>query len=112
VLDLRRAWELRLSNNVVVDLMGGTPDETPERYATASPVEMLPLGIRQVLIHGTRDEDVPYEISQSYHAEAVKQGDACELVTLKGTGHFELIDPASKEWRRVVEAVSAAIDEP
>jgi acetyl esterase/lipase len=109
VLDLHRAWELRLSNNVVVDLMGGTPGEVPERYAAASPIEMLPLGVKQVLIHGTRDEDVPYEISRRYHAEAVKCGDQCDLITLPGTGHFGLIDPSSREWRKVVEAVSSVV---
>ena len=32
VLDLRRAWELQLSNTVVVELLGGTPEEVPDRY--------------------------------------------------------------------------------
>jgi pimeloyl-ACP methyl ester carboxylesterase len=110
VLNLRRAWELRLSNNVVVDLMGGSPEDVPGRYATASPIEMLPLGVKQVLIHGTKDEDVPYEISQRCYAEAVKLGDDCELITLPGTGHFELIDPKSREWPKVVEAVQVSLD--
>src|SRR5262245_10884644 len=30
VLDLRRAWELQLSNGVVIDLLGGTPEDVPD----------------------------------------------------------------------------------
>jgi acetyl esterase/lipase len=33
-------------------LMGGTPDQVPQLYAVASPSELLPLSLRQTLIHG------------------------------------------------------------
>src|SRR5436190_719786 len=33
-------------------LMGGTPDSLPDRYAEASPIAMLPLGMRIRLVHG------------------------------------------------------------
>ena len=59
VVDLRRAWELHLSNNVVADFLGGSPDQVPDRYDFASPFEHLPLGIPQKLFHGTADESVP-----------------------------------------------------
>src|SRR5213080_1703337 len=44
VLDLRRAWELGLSDNVVEEFLGGTPRQVPERYASASPIQLVPLG--------------------------------------------------------------------
>lgn len=105
VADLRHAWELRLSNGVVEDLLGGPPEQFRERYASASPAELLPLGVRQVLVHGTDDANVPFSLSQRYHAAAVAAGDDAALVTLPGAGHFEVIDPRSSEWPRVVEAV-------
>src|SRR5688500_16047617 len=108
VLDLRMAWEEELSNNVVEEFLGGAPSEFPDRYASASPRELLPLGVPQILIHGTEDENVPYEISSTYHQAAVTAGDNADLVTLKGAGHFEVIDPKSSEWKRVVEAVTRA----
>jgi acetyl esterase/lipase len=82
--------------------IGGTPDEVPDRYADASPLEQLPLGARQILVHGTADDSVPYAMSERYAAAAA--GEA-ELITLHGTGHFELIDPQSREWARVLAAV-------
>jgi hypothetical protein len=35
-----------LSRGVVAELLGGTPQEQPERYRQASPIELLPLGVR------------------------------------------------------------------
>jgi dipeptidyl aminopeptidase/acylaminoacyl peptidase len=109
VSDLRRAWELRLSGNVVEEFLEGTPEQVPERYAMASPIEKLPLGVPQVLVHGTEDENVPYEISERYYEAAVKAGDKVELVTLEGSGHFEVIDPGSREWGAVVGAVRSLL---
>jgi dipeptidyl aminopeptidase/acylaminoacyl peptidase len=63
-----------------------------------------------VLIHGTDDGNVPYEISSAYHQAAIAAGDKAELVTLEGAGHFEVIDPQSAEWKKVVEAVLRAAD--
>jgi acetyl esterase/lipase len=78
----------------------------PEHYAEASPIELLPLGVRQVLIHGTEDESVPYAMSERYIAAAA--GEA-ELVTLEGAGHFELIDPLAKEWPKVRRAIESVL---
>jgi acetyl esterase/lipase len=105
VLDLRRAWELRLSGNVVAEFLGGSPEEVPARYDFASPSERLPLGVPQKLLHGTADADVPYEISERYAAAAQARGDDAELIRLEGSGHFELVDPRTKEFERVREAV-------
>lgn len=105
VADLRRAWELKLSNTVVADFLGGSPDEVPGRYRAASPVELLPLGIPQKLLHGTKDANVPYEISKNYAAAAVARGDKAELITLENADHFQPIDPRTKEFGSVQEAV-------
>jgi acetyl esterase/lipase len=59
VSDLRTAWERRVGGDAVVRLMGGTPVELPERYEAGSPIELLPVGVKQVLVHGTGDEVVP-----------------------------------------------------
>jgi acetyl esterase/lipase len=109
VSDLRRAWELQLSGGAVKQLMGGMPEQIPERYAAVSPAELLPLGARQVLIHGTEDDSVPYAISREYQAAAVAAGDDATLVTLPGAGHFETVDPTSREWLQVRDAVTALL---
>jgi len=105
VVDLRRAWELRLSSNVTEQLLGGAPDAVPDRYAAASPYELLPLGVRQVHIHGTADENVPLEISERYVARARELGDDATLITLPGVGHFEPVEATTQEWALVQRTV-------
>ena len=104
VVDLRRAWELHLSNTVVADFLGGDPEEFPERYDQASPIEQLPFGIPQRLFHGTADASVPFEISERYVHTAQLRGDDAELITLENTGHFEMVDPGTKEFASVRQA--------
>jgi acetyl esterase/lipase len=103
VVDLRHAWELRLSDGVVRQFLGGTPEERPERYARASPVELMPLGVPVLLVHGGRDDIVPPSVSERYLAAAREAGDPCELVLLPDEDHFGHIDPANPLWKAVVE---------
>src|SRR5487761_2484248 len=109
VADLRRAWELRLSENITETLMGGAPADVPERYAAGSPYERLPLGLPQTLFHGTRDANVPFAISEAYVARAQSLGDAARLEPLEGVGHFEPVDPATPAWDAVARATLALV---
>jgi acetyl esterase/lipase len=72
-----------------------------------SPLAQLPLGVPQVLVHGTRDDVVPFEQSARYAAAAA--GEA-ELIPLNGAGHFEPIDPLSPEWAIVRAAIERLFD--
>ena len=108
--DLRRCWDLGLSDNVVETFLGGSPQQVPERYASASPIELLPLGLPQTLVHGRADPNVPFAISEAYHAAAAARGDPVRLVPLPGAGHFEVIDPRSREWPAVERAVLALLE--
>lgn len=105
VLDLRRTWELGLSDNVVAQFLGGSPEEVPDRYDFASPLERLPIGIPQKLFHGTADTSVPYEISERYARTAKSRGDDAELIAFEGAGHFEVVDPRTKEFERIREII-------
>ena len=110
VSDLRLAWKQRLGHGIVTRLMGGTPNEVPDRYDACSPIELLPTGASQALIHGTDDDTVPFFQSEAYVEKAEKLGDWPTLVKLNGVGHFELIDPESEAWSRVARAVLSLLD--
>jgi pimeloyl-ACP methyl ester carboxylesterase len=62
----------------------------PDRYAQASPAELLPLGVRRVLIVGDGDRVMPEAARNAYVAAATKAGDAAEVIVVPG-GHFEAI---------------------
>jgi acetyl esterase/lipase len=101
VCDLVEAARQRLSRGAVLELLGGGPDEVPDRYREACPTLLLPLGVRQLVVHGTEDGGVPFEFGPRYVAAARAAGDDCELLALPGVEHFALIDPASAAWAEV-----------
>lgn len=105
VVDLRRAHELKLSNTVVDDFVGGPPGPPGPSYRLASPIECVPLGTPTRLIHGDHDDVVPIEISRRFVEAAVKAGDDSKLVTLPGADHFAVIDPRAPEWAIVEKTV-------
>lgn len=100
VLDLRRGYELHLSNDAVAGFLGGSPAQVPDHYREASPAE-LKIRAVQKLVHGTEDDSVPYELSQNYSERKKKAGESVELITLPKVGHFEIVDPSSKVWSKV-----------
>jgi acetyl esterase/lipase len=110
ISDLRSAWKKRLGHGTVTRLMGGTPDEHPDRYDAGSPIELLPPGARQFLLHGTTDDTVPPSQSEAFVERAEKLGDQPTLVKLDGVGHYELIDPESEAWPPVARAVLSLLE--
>jgi fermentation-respiration switch protein FrsA (DUF1100 family) len=75
----------------------------------ASPRNRIPLGVRQIFVHGTDDDQVPFWLSSAFVEAAREAGDAAELVTLEGAGHFDMIDPQSPHWPRLVESVRSIL---
>ncbi|MCW2968617.1 MAG: Lipase/esterase, partial [Solirubrobacteraceae bacterium] len=81
----------KLSGGVVAQLDAPLPE--------ASPRARLPLGVPQLLVHGTLDDLVPVQMSRDYAAAA---GGEVRYVERPGEGHFEHIDPSSGAWADVV----------
>jgi pimeloyl-ACP methyl ester carboxylesterase len=102
VVDLREAARLGLSRRAAESLLGGSPIKLPGRYDLASPIERLPLGIPQLLVHGDADDVVPISIARGYAERAGAAGDPCELVELPGVGHDEHLDPDGEAWGAVI----------
>ena len=75
-------------------------------FADTSPPSLLPLGDRQVVVSGALDHIVPPRFGQEYATAAAKAGDPAASVVLEGAGHFELIDPTSAVWPRILSAYS------
>ncbi|CAK1222422.1 MULTISPECIES: S9 family peptidase [Fructobacillus] len=108
VTDLAAMWLDQQGSNMadtVPDFIGGTPEEEPGRYHDASPINLLPLGVATVLIHGTVDDRVPVKLSQQYYQKAKALGDTVGLIELPNVGHFELIDSKNFAWERVQRAI-------
>jgi acetyl esterase/lipase len=102
VCDLAGAYR-RFHGGSVRELMGGSPEEVPERYALGDPRALVPLPAPALLVHGISDETVSIELSRSYARSAREAGGEVELVELDGAAgrHRAAIDPRSEAWRAV-----------
>jgi len=97
-------------NDAVVEAMlGGKPAIFPERYAQTSAIMMLPLGVRQVLIWGQRDEIAPIRLGENYVKAALKAGDTVRLEIIPTLGHFEIASPQSPAWSNVRDALRSLL---
>lgn len=106
VVDLQRAYALHLSNDAVMEFLGGTPKEVADHYREADPMR-LAIGSRQYLLHGLKDQDVPPELSRNYSEAKAKED--VRLTMIEGTTHFDLVDPRSGTWRDVERIVMEAV---
>ena len=103
--DLAEALEQNICPDAPDRLMGGTPQQVPERYAQGSPAELLPLGLRQIFIQGEQDDTVPISYVKLYEAAAKKGGEEVRLESLADTGHFEIVVATAPQWQTVRAAV-------
>jgi len=92
--------------SAVVPLLGGTVEEVADRYAQASPVQVVP-SVPVQLIVGTADTIVPRAQADALLRAA---GTRATLRTVEGAGHFDLIAPDREAWRALRDAVRAALD--
>lgn len=102
---------------VVSELLGGTDVSSEEpwkrvegRFRCGSPVELLPLGLPQVIISTEHDWVVPPELGEAYAAEARAAGDPIEHVIIPNAGHHEFMIPGSATWPAVRQAVHSLLE--
>ncbi len=104
VADLKRAYDLNLSNGAVIEFLGGTPETVPDAYRDADAIAHAST-VERTVLHGTADDTVPIELSRNFALARAGDPGKVELRSIPSAGHFEFIDPESHEWPTVVEAV-------
>ena len=109
VVDLKKCFALHLSNDAVVEFLGGKPDAVPEHYKEADPTELSIPRAAQWLFHGSEDDTVPPQFSRDYVIQKKKAGEEVELLEVPHAGHFDLISPESEAFKRVTNTVLAAV---
>ncbi|HUB75115.1 MAG TPA: alpha/beta hydrolase [Solirubrobacteraceae bacterium] len=100
VCDLGGAYE-RWHGGAVGELMGGSPQQLPERYAVADPLALAPAPAPVLLVHGAIDRVVPIELARRYAAASRAHGGEVELIEIEGAagGHRRHVNPRSAAWR-------------
>ena len=101
--DLRKAVEHGLGSGAAVDFLGGTPEQRPDVYAAADPASRMRErpAADVVVVHGDRDQSVPVASSRGLRGRF----DWLDYHELAGADHFDVIDPLSRAWPAVLDAV-------
>jgi acetyl esterase/lipase len=84
-------------------LIGGSPEQLPERYALADPLRLPPLEIPVLLVHGTADRTVSVKPGRRYAKRALEAGQSVELIEIDGPAgsHRAHVDPRGQAWAAV-----------
>lgn len=104
VLDLRAAAREKIGNAAAIDLMGGDPNEHPERYAVADPLSQVPIPASVRCMHARADDRVPFAQSVTYVKEAQRAGQDAQLLEVNGS-HFSIADVTSPTWPTLVKTL-------
>lgn len=89
-------------------VIGGAPEDWPERVRAVSPVDNLPLGTRVDLVHAIADRIVPLAQSEGFAEQFAAAGGAVELHTLaEPAGHFDILLTYGAAWG-LLESLLAA----
>jgi acetyl esterase/lipase len=106
VADLTLGHRTDLGDGAVAKLIGGTPEQHPQRYAAASPVVLVDgQSPPAVLVHGDADDTVPVEQSEAYAAAARAVGRPTDLRVLPRVGHMEHVDAGSQAVAVLLDAL-------
>lgn len=103
-------YERLCRDAVITSLLGGPQTSMPERYAEASPIRLLPLGLPQVLVIGEHEDFVPRPLVEAYERAATRAGDQVRLIIVPGAGHFELASPRTSAWPVVDTAIKSLLN--
>eukprot|EP01134_Creolimax_fragrantissima_P007862 CFRG7862T1 len=101
IADLRDAAARNVCDDSIPRIMGGTYGQSEiisKRYDWASPSELLPLGVHQVLIHGACDQFVPQDLNVAYVEKARASGDTIDQHIVDNAGHFEIVLASGAAW--------------
>jgi acetyl esterase/lipase len=83
-------------------LLGGEPEEVPERWALADPMAVAPPPVPALLVHPADDATIPLARSLAYVERCRVAGGDVSLVAPEGEGHRDAVDPTSRSWAAAV----------
>jgi acetyl esterase/lipase len=95
--DLRSMYERHLNDAAMIALMGGSPEQVPDRYAAADALNGNAADVPITALHGADDEVIPVEMSRAVTGVEYRE--------LSGVGHFDIIDPRTSAYPAVLAAV-------
>jgi len=109
--DLRNEEKLIKSSceRDMAQLAGAASAARPDIFSDTSPAELLPSGVRTVLIHGEFDTVSPLRAGHDYARRAQAAGDQAEVIVLPGGSHYDEVAATSPSWTIVSAQIRKAL---
>ncbi len=101
VIALAPVTDLRRAGDTAHALIGGTPEEVPDRYTQSNPIQQAPLGVPVLLSHPRDDRTVSVKGSRAYAQAALASGADVTLLEPAGIDHSDITNPTSDGWKEV-----------
>ncbi|MFD5869036.1 alpha/beta hydrolase family protein [Corynebacterium sp. NPDC060344] len=103
VYDLARAF--RWGDPFIRPLLGGTPEQFPDRYRHTGPIARFAPGVRTVILHGRNDTVVEVQQAISYEAAARRARRPVVMRLFDDASHGSWGDLAGPQWRAAKDAL-------
>ncbi len=94
-----RVFAMPCGDDTIDRLIDTAGREQP--FADTSPAELLPSGVKVVMVHGVFDPVMPPYTGRDYAAKVRKAGDRADVETLPGAAHFDLVIPTTAAWATI-----------
>jgi acetyl esterase/lipase len=92
VLNLLLGEQESIGDGAVVGFLGGSSTDHPERYGAADPIARIERRLPVRIVHGSRDDVVPMNQSDTYVTAARDAGQDATVTVVDGD-HMAVIDP-------------------
>jgi len=107
-IDLAGWFTFAHDKQEVLNFMGASPKQAPERYRAGDPGELVPLNVPQWLVQGSDDNQIPGQLPTRWTERGKRLGETVTVNIIPGADHFDVVDPQSKAWPAVRAAILKA----
>lgn len=90
----------------IVTVLGGTPEQIPDRYASVDPIQNIDPSIPVIAVHGTADTMVSPENSRHYIEAVKRQNGIGSLVLADGEDHVSLVSADSAHYQQILDLIT------
>nr|WP_064571296.1 alpha/beta hydrolase [Gordonia sp. LAM0048] len=94
------------NNRVITHILGGTPQQVPDRYDSVDPIRNLDPALPVTMFHGLADTDVDPNNSRRYTRALDAAGGSTELHMFDGETHTSLVHRQSPAYARILDRLA------
>lgn len=105
-----RSMEVPACGDTPTRLVGREGPGAADRTAQASPAELIPTGVPQILFTGVDDYAVPPAHGEAYRDRAVAAGQDVTHHILEQASHFELVAVDGPTWQAVWDRIAPFLE--